>query len=748
MPKSDFSVLAGVMLLLAAVWVQALVAEDQPVTSPILTLDDIYKSDRFDSKSCDLQWEDDETYTQLESSEIKDGHDIVRYQVDSGERTIVVNAKDLIPAGAEKPLDIQSYQWSSDQRKVLIFTNTRRVWRRNTRGDYWVWDSQAGTLKKMGERFPEASLQFAKFSPDGETVAYVQANRIYTQSLSDQQIQPLTDNDSADIIQGTFDWVYEEEFGLRDGYDWSPDGRKIAFWQLDTTGVPQFTLINNTAELYPTTQVFGYPKVGQQNPAASIGVVEVSTRAMQLIALPGDPRENYIARMEWTEDSQRLLLQQLNRLQNRLTLWSTSLADHKHPQQIFADEDAAWIDMDDDFTMLDPQQFLWSSDHDGWNRLYRIRFADGQMTPITPAQMDMIEFLQFDKTSQQVYFMASPDNATQRYLYRCNLDGSALIRLTPDEQPGMHSYDVSPKAKFALHGYSQFQTPPQYELIRMQDHQSLKVLEDNRQLRDQLKSVRLGSTKFLKVDIGDQVVLDAWQILPPDFDPQKKYPLLVYVYGEPAGQTVLDRWGGSGYLWHQMLAQQGYVIMSFDNRGTPAPRGRNWRKEVYRQIGILGPRDQSEAVKQVLAAYSYLDAQRVGIWGWSGGGSSSLHAIFKYPNLYKMAIAIAAVPNQLYYDTIYQERYMGLPQDNAEGFKQGSPITHAKSLKGNLLLVHGTGDDNCHYQTVELLINELISEDKQFTLMVYPNRSHSISEGANTTRHLRRLMTEFIQQNL
>jgi len=356
--------------------------------------------------------------------------------------------------------------------------------------------------------------------------------------------------------------------------------------------------------------------------------------------------------------------------------------------------------------------------------------------------------LHVDEQADWLYFIASPDDASQRYLFRVHLDGHDMQRITPSNHTGTHDYRISANSRWAIHRASRSGEPPSSELITLADHSRVRVLEDNAKLKSKLQSLSSSPTEFFRVDIGDGVALDAWCIKPPGFDPQRSYPLLIYVYGEPAGQTVVDRWGGNSYLWHLMLAQKGYVVMSFDNRGTKSPRGRAWRKCVYRKIGIMAPRDQAAAVRAVLKQRNYLDPARVGIWGWSGGGSSSLHAIFKYPKLYRTAIAVAPVPNQRYYDTIYQERYMGLPENNVEGFLQGSPINFAKQLEGELLLIHGTGDDNCHYQTMEMLINELIAHNKQFHMMAYPNRTHAIKERKNTTRHLRQLMTQFLLRTL
>jgi dipeptidyl-peptidase 4 len=391
---------------------------------------------------------------------------------------------------------------------------------------------------------------------------------------------------------------------------------------------------------------------------------------------------------------------------------------------------------------------LWLSERDGWRHIYKVGLPKGNPTLITPGDLDVIQIAGTDRKSAQVYFTASPDNATQKYLYRVGLDGQGRERVTPKDQPGTHDYEVSPDGRWAVHHFSTANTPPIVEMIRLPSHERVKLFTDNERLRKKLAELEPVKTEFFKVDIGNGVVLDGWCMLPPHFDSRTKYPLLVHVYGEPAGQTVLDRWSGGNQIWHRMLAEQGYVVMSFDNRGTPAPKGRAWRKTVFHKIGILAPQEQAAAVKAVLKERPYLDPERVGVWGWSGGGSMSLNAIFKYPDLYQTAISIAPVANQRLYDTIYQERYMGLPGDNVDGFIQGSPITFAHQLKGNLLIIHGTGDDNCHYQGTESLINELIRHDKPFTMMAYPNRSHSISEGENTTLHLRQLMTRYLKEKL
>ena len=589
---------------------------------------------------------------------------------------------------------------------------------------------------------------FAKFSPTGRHVAYVFDRDIWLEDLRDHSIRQLTSRDEEEIINGTFDWVYEEELSLRDGFRWSPDGSAIAYWQLDTRGVRMFPLVNNTDSLYPHVTEFAYPKVGEVNSACRIGVLRLDASDTIWLDVPGDPRENYLARMEWIAPGE-VVVQQLNRRQNTNRVLIADAATGT-TTTLLEERDDAWVDVHDEMKWLaDGKSFTWISERDGWRHAYLGSRDNSALRLITPARLRRDRIAGGGRRpSSAPYFIASPGNPCQRYLYRVQLDGTGLKRVTPDAAQGTYAYHFAPDCQAAMVTASSFDRPPTTELMALPAHTTIRTLEDNARVRANLEALQRPTLEFFRVDIGQDVQLDGWCIRPASLEPSRKYPLLIHVYGEPAGQTVLDRWGGNNELLHWMLAQRGYVVMSFDNRGTPAPRGRAWRKSVYRQIGILAPQDQAAAVTAVLNQRPYLDAARVGVWGWSGGGSMSLHAIFKYPHLYQTAISIAPVANQRYYDSIYQERYMGLPGDNPEGFIQGSAIHFAQQLQGNLLLIHGTGDDNCHYQTTEMLINELIRLDKPFSMMAYPNRSHAIREGKNTTLHLRRLMTRFLDQHL
>jgi dipeptidyl-peptidase 4 len=723
----------------------------------VLTLERIFSSKDFElEKTPALRWRKRGSgYVILESS--KGGQQLVAHDPAAGKPEVLVPDHWLIPAGEGKPLAIEGYEFSEDGSRLLIYTNSKRVWRVNSRGDYWVLDLSTRELKKLGGDVPPSTMMFATFSPDGKHIAYVHKNNLYVQDLLDFRVIPLTKNGSDTLINGTFDWVYEEELHLRNGFHWSPDSRSIAYWQLNSAGVKEFHITNSADGPYARLISIRYPKTGEKNSAARIGVVNIAGGETVWLDIRGDPREHYLAKMEWAParpspsgsgvggEGAQIAVQQLNRMQNRNHVM---LADPKtgKVRTIFTEKDAAWVENNNDFRWIDKgRQFVWLSERDGWQHAYLMSRSGEKITQLTKGAFDVIRIEAIDEKGGWLYFLASPHNPTQRYLYRAPFKGGAAERVTPADMPGTHAYTISVDAQWAVHTYSTFTRPPVATLVHLPDHKVVKTFAENIVLKKKLDALRKGSTEFFRVNIDEDTALDGWCIKPPGFDAAKKYPVLFYVYGEPAGQTVLDRWDGKRFLWHSMLAQQGYLIMSVDNRGTPAPRGRAWRKIIYRQVGILASADQAAAVRTLLKQRPYMDPARIAVWGWSGGGSMSLNAIFRYPDLYQTALAVAPVPNQRHYDTIYQERYMGLPADNVEGYRKGSPIHFAQHLKGNLLIVHGTGDDNCHYLGVETLIDELITHNKQFTMLAYPNRSHSINEGRNTTRHLYESLTRYLR---
>ena len=751
-------------LLLIPVFLLLLVPSFAQQTDPsLLTVDSIFT---YRTRSLGpVRWQEDGSgYLALEPSPTKkDAVDIVRYDAVSGERSVKVAAEKLVPNGATAALTVEEFALTLDEQKVLVFTNTARVWRSNTRGDYWVVDLKAGSLRKLGGADAKpSSLMFAKFSPDGTRIAYVRDNNIYVETLgTDSRITKLTTDGTRYIVNGTFDWVYEEELFCRDGFRWSPDSKQIAYWQLNSEGVKEMQLINNTAALYPSVTAFPYPKAGETNSAARVGVVPANGGTTRWFDIAGDPRNNYLPRMEWAASSDEVVIQQLNRLQNANIVMLGDVHTGKvRPVLTEKDDtwvDIAWGDIDWDKTGLargdiewidEGKRFLWASERDGWRHIYSVSRDGRDVKPITPGSYDVISVERVDPKGGWVYFLASPDNATQRYLYRVRIDGSAKEeRLTPGTSTGTHGYDISPHGDLSIHFYSNFNHVPTTDVVRLPQHSQVRSLIDNSQTQDRLARLKETPSEFFKVDIGEGVQLDGWMIKPPNFDSQKHYPVLFFVYGEPWGQTVLDRWGGQNLLWHRMLAQQGYIVMSVDNRGTPAPRGRAWRKIIYRKMGIVNSGDQAAAAKAIMK-WPFVDPGRIGIWGWSGGGSSTLNAMFRYPDVYAVGLSVAPVPDLHYYDSIYQERYCGLPQDHPEEWKQSSPITFAGQLKGSLLVVHGTGDDNVHYQGTEALINALVAANKQFSMMSYPNRSHGIYEGPGTTKHLYSLLTRYLMEKL
>lgn len=715
-----------------------------------LTPEKIFASDTFNvERPAPTRWlEDGSGYTTLEESESANGRDIVRYHPETNERTVLVSAEQLTPNGEDKALHIADYVWSDDGNKVLIFTNTKRSWRTHTLGDYWVLNRNNNELKKLGGNTPESTLQFAKFNPQGTKVAYVMQNNIYVQDLNSFRINKLTKDGNDTIVNGTFDWVNEEEFFLRDGFRWSPDGQHIAYWQLDTEGTPVFTMINNTDELYPTLKKFPYPKVGETNAAMRIGVMPASGGKTQWMDIPGDPRQHYLVRMQWAGNSEQLLIQQLTRKQHINRAFITDI-ESGDAQELLRESTDSWAEYVDDIHFLnDGQEFTWLSERSGYRHIYRVYRDSGRISAITRGNWDVVDVLRVNEEDGWVYFIASPETPLERYLFRASLDGSGrLERLTPD-MDGTHSYSISQDAKYAEHTFHSVNQVPVTKMISLPDHKVIRTVVDNTDVQKAVENVEKQPVEFFRVEARDGLELDGYIMKPTDFDPSKEYPILFYVYGEPWGQTVANKWGGSLYLWHTMLTQQGYIVASIDNRGTKSPRGFDWRRSIYKNLGVVTVRDQYDALQQMLERWDFIDESRVGIWGHSGGGSQTLNALFRYSDAYHMGMALAPVPDLTLYDTIYQERYSGLLPESAERYKETSAITHAENLEGDLLLVHGTGDDNVHFQGSERLVNELIKHGKQFEFFAYPNRSHGIYEGEGTTLHLRTMMTEFVKENL
>jgi Dipeptidyl aminopeptidases/acylaminoacyl-peptidases len=694
-----------------------------------------------------LNWmKDGESYSRIERNAETGGMEFVMYKAKDNARQVLIPSSMLVDPATGKNISIRSVSWSDDNSHILIYNNTKRVWRTDTRGDYWVLTLSDGTLRQLGKEMPESSMMFAKFSPDASKVAYVSENNIYMEDVVTGQITPLTNDGSATIVNGTFDWVYEEEFGCRDGFRWSPDGEYIAYWQSDTEGTGVFDIINNVDSIYASVMHFPYPKAGTTNSAVKVGAISIKDKNTTWINIPGDSRNNYIPRMEFIPGSNELFIQQMNREQNTNKVWIVK-AGTVAPVNIFTETDAAWVETNDNIVWLkNNRYFTWESERSGWRHLYRISRDGKEIVPITKGEFDFVQQAGMDIDKGLVYFIASPDNFTQRYLYSASLFGKGDVkRLSPTEQEGQHRYQMSPTGKWAVHTFSNAVTPPVIDMVSFPQHKSVRMIESNERAISQYQALGLSPKEFLKVRSGD-LMLDAWMIKPKDFDETKKYPVIIEVYGEPASATVQDVW--SGGMWNQYMANLGYIVVSIENRGANTPRGREWRKCIYGEVGTFASEDQARGIQDMARQFSFIDASRIGITGWSGGGSQTLNCMFRYPSIFHTGIAVAFVSDQRLYDTIYQERYMNTPQNNPDGYRKGSPITYAEGLKGNLLLMHGTGDDNVHYQNCEMLVNELVRHGKIFNMLAYPMRTHGISEREGTSFHVRKSMADYWLKNL
>jgi len=729
----------------------SLYAQEKTV-SP-LTLDRIFASAEFrQDYPSPISWiNQGEAYIIMEYSDVGE-NELMKYETLSQQKSHFLTAAMLTPEGAEEALNIEDFSLSADESKVLLFTNSKRVWRSNTKGDYWVYDLTTKKLSQLGKDFPASSLMFAKFSADNKEVAYVMDFNLYNENFASGKVTKLTTDGTKDIINGTFDWVYEEEFGCRDGFRWNPDGQRIAYWQLDASKIGTFKMINNTDSIYSQIIPVQYPKVGQDPSSAKIGIVDTKTASTSWIEVPGSSIQNYIPSIKWL-DTKHLMIQQINRKQNHLKIWS--YATHtKALQLIYEEKEESWVDIDypditgsqwgnGDIIFIEEGKAFLRMREDQWRNVYKIDTKTGKETLLSPGTYDVASLTGISDNA--LYYMASPNNATQRYLYSVDLKGKKKDkRITPTAFSGVNNYNISPNGKYAIHTTGSALSASKVSLVSLPDHKVIQTIVDNKKFNEALAAVALPQVSFEKVTTASGVTMDARIVKPANFDADKKYPVIFHVYGEPWGQVATDSWIG---MWNIMLTELGYVVIDIDGRGTPSLKGSEWRKSIYRNIGRINIKDMGEGATEILKA-SYLDDSRVAVWGWSGGGSSTLNLMFQYPEVFGTGVSVAPVANQLTYDNIYQERYMGLPQENKEDFVAGSPISHVAGLKGNLLIIHGTADDNVHYQNMEMIVNELIKQNKQFQMMAYPNRSHGIYEGANTRRHLYTLITNYFLNNV
>ncbi|OIV43080.1 S9 family peptidase [Flavobacterium johnsoniae] len=676
---------------------------------------------------------------------VNSNQNILVYDVDKlNQGTTILTNEQLKNAGFSG--EVEDLVWNQNKTKVLVYTNSKKVWRANTKGDYWFFDLATGKGRKLGANLEESSLMFTKFSNDNENVAYVSKHNIYLENLASGKITPLTTDGTDKIINGTFDWVYEEELAARDGFRWSPDGKSIAFWRVDASETKFHFMINNTDALYPFIVPVEYPKAGEKPSNVKIGVIDVYALKTNWLDIPGEPDNNYLVRMEWMEKD-AVMVVQLNRNQNQASIYNCNTKSGK-ANLIYEEKSAEWIDVFDISSGVydgfpcqfvdNGKAFLWSSDADGWMHIYKISRDGKKKELITTGNFDAY-FKAYNDKTKSIYYIASPKDATQRYLYETNLNSRKTKRITPEIFEGTNEYEFSTDGAYAKHTNSNINRDFNIRLVSVSDHK--KILPKEADVL--VKPTRNFSLEKFKVTTVDGVEMDGIMAKPLNFDPSKKYPVFFYVYGEPMASVANDMPYFNGFI--DLLIPKGYIGIAMDNRGTPVLKGTKWRKSIYKNIGIVNTRDQAMAAKEILK-WNFIDTSRVAVHGWSGGGAVTLNLMFQYPDIYKTGVAIAAVTDQHFYDNIYTERYMGLPGENETAYIQASPVTHAKNLKGNLLYIHGTGDDNVHYKNAEVLINELIKYDKVFNLMIYPNRSHSIYEGEGTTRHLADTFIKFIEE--
>ena len=665
------------------------------------------------------------------------------YNADDPAAKKLVLSKEQIKA-AGQVTQTEDIVWSADRKKILVYTNSSRVWRANTKGDYWFFNLTNGKGRQIGKGLPASSLMFAKFSPDNKNIAYVSGHNLFTENIVTGKIAHLTNDGTDRIINGTFDWVYEEELSCRDGYRWSPDGNSIAYWRVDATRIRNHLMINNTDSLYPFVIPVEYPKAGEKPSLVKIGIVNIGTKKTIWLKIPGDPQNNYLPRMEWTGNKEIIALQ-LNRRQNESDLYLCDVVSGK-ASRIYTDKDEAWVEPVKPFVWDTPpwimmgnkKSFLWTSEKDGWKHIYKVSRDGKDEQLLTPGNFDA-DPVAYDPVSENIYFMASPYDATQRYLYRLNVNNTDTIRVTPQIFDGTNTYYLSPDIRYATHINGSIKHDNTIRLITLPDHKKCYPSGEEAFTAPQLNF----TLEKIRIKTADGIEMDGIMGKPRDFDARKKYPVCFYVYGEPASTTANDEPSFNDFI--SALIPEGYIGITLDNRGTPALKGRAWRKSIYRKIGVINSRDQAMAATEILK-WPFIDTSRVAVHGWSGGGAMTLNLLFRYPDIYKTGVAISAVTDQHFYDNIYTERFMGLPDDNEEDYKQASPNTFAGNLRGNLLYIHGTGDDNVHYKNAEVLINALIKNGKTFQLMSYPNRTHSISEGEGTTEHLTATFIRFMRE--
>jgi dipeptidyl-peptidase-4 len=699
----------------------------------------IYERDEFAVRSFTATWlPDGSGYLKLETPAGAPAAAIARYDAAGGKRTVVVPSEKLVLPGSSRPLKLLWFQRAPSGKRFLLHGEVTEDKRRS---GHWLYEPDSGVLRPLDDG-PGLWFDANAFSPDGQRLLATRGADLIVLDLATGRTIPLTKDGDPGTIEN----------GHR--ASWSPDGQWIAYIQSDASAVPKRAVLVPGDPTYRTFREQRYERIGGPISTFRIGVVGVEGGPTRWVALPDKPGTFYLNQASWAGNSDELLVEKLSRSRDAREFL---LVNHRTGviAKAYTETDPAWVDANLSANgglewIRGGQAFVIISEKDGWRRAYVVSRDGSGMRPITPAGSDLIARGQVDDKNGWFYYDASPTNATQRYLYRARLDGTGVPeRLTPPDQPGSHRYVLSPDSRWALHTYSTFDKPPVTDLVQLPEHRSVRVLEDNATLAARVKPRIARPTEFLQLDIGGGVVMDAWMITPRDFDPAKKYPVFVYVYGEPAGQTVMDDWRGGGHaLFHRAVADLGYLVVSMDNRGTPAPKGAAWRRAVFGSLGPLSTEEQAAGLKALARLCPFVDLSRVGIWGWSGGGSNTLNAMFRKPDHYHVGIAVVPKPQPQYYNAWYQEIYMRTPKENPEGYRTSAPITYAEGLRGDLLIITGSGETNTHIEITEGLVDRLIALGKRFDYFVYPHRDHGLREGSGSEVHVRMLMVRYLLEHL
>jgi len=719
-------------LLLAAAGLTTATAQNG---KKLITVEDLYKKNTFKVKNVPgfNAMNDGLHYTQQDT---QDSTQMIRvYELGTGERNqTLFNNQEQRFMGLK--LKVDEYSFSADERKMLLLTDAENIYRRSVLHKVYVYDITTKSLQLVDT----GKVLHATLSPDGSKVAYVSKNNLYVKDLTTNDITAITtDGKINSIINGNCDWVYEEEFSFTRAYEWSKDGKYIAYYRFDETLVPEYTLAKYTG-LYPVQYTYKYPKAGERNSVIDIKIYNVGTRATVHADL-GKETNQYIPRIKWMEGAGELCIYRMNRLQNKLELLQANAATGK-TKAIYTEKNKYYIDVNDQITFLpDGHSMILRSEQDGYNHLYNYDWKRNEITCLTPGKYDVDALTGVDVPRKLVYYTAAKKSAMERNLYCVDLNGDNRHCLTPDR--GMHQITPCDGYNYFIDNYSRLNKVPVHNLIDAKG-KVIRTLEDNAALQAKMGEYALGEIKMIRVK-GATDSLNAWMITPPDFDPTKKYPVLMYQYSGPGSQEVGDKFPVGNFWWHQLLAEHGYIIVCADATGTGF-RGEAFKKKTYLQLGKYESDDQI-AVAKNLGNLPYVDKSRIGIWGWSYGGFMSSTCILKGNDVFKTAIAVAPVTNWRYYDNIYTERYMRTPQENAAGYDENSPEKMAAKLKGKFLYIHGTADDNVHFQNSVMFTTALINADKDFDSEYYPDKTHGIS-GGNTRNQLYRRMTNFILENL